>query len=88
MIISYDPDKSARNQAERGLPFDLVVGFEWSTAVVIEDVRKDHGEQRFRVLGYIGERLHALVFTPRGDAVHVISLRKANVREVKKYEQN
>jgi uncharacterized DUF497 family protein len=88
MIISYDPDKSARNQAERGLPFDLVAGFEWSTAVVIEDVRKDYGEQRFRVLGYIGERLHALVFTPRGDAVHVISLRKANVREVKKYEQN
>lgn len=35
---------------------------------------------------WIGDRLHVLVFTPRGGAVHVISLRKANSREVKRYE--
>jgi uncharacterized DUF497 family protein len=37
------------------------------------------------VFGYIDERLYALVFTPRGDAVHVISFRKANGREIKRY---
>ncbi|MNE51790.1 hypothetical protein D3C80_1464360 [compost metagenome] len=54
---------------------------------MVEDLRRDYGERRFQVLGYIGERLHALVFTPRDGAVHVISLRKANSREVKRYEQ-
>ncbi|WP_413469058.1 BrnT family toxin [Pseudomonas lactis] len=38
-------------------------------------------------MGYIGDRLHVVVFTPRGDAVHVISFRKANKREVKNYDQ-
>lgn len=58
---------------------------EWVTALMEEDTRKAYGERRFQVLGYIGERLHAMVFTPREGKVHVISLRKANSREVKKY---
>lgn len=32
------------------------------------------------------ERLHAMVFTPRAGKVHVISLRKANRREMRRYE--
>ena len=51
------------------------------------DDRKDYGEQRYRVLGFIGDRLYAVVFSPRAGKVHVISLRKANKREVKQYEQ-
>ena len=53
--------------------------------MVVEDLRKDYGERRFRVFGYIEDRLYAVVFTPREDAVHVISFRKANSREVKRY---
>jgi len=44
-------------------------------------------EERFIALGLIGERLHSLVFTVRGNAVRVISLRKANRREELGYEQ-
>ncbi|MCY1276029.1 Ribonuclease toxin, BrnT, of type II toxin-antitoxin system [compost metagenome] len=87
MEISYDPGKCQRNIEARGLSFELVRELEWSSALVVEDLRRDYGERRFQVLGYIGERLHALVFTPRDGAVHVISLRKANSREVKRYEQ-
>jgi uncharacterized protein len=47
---------------------------------------KDYGERRFQALGLIAGRLHALVFTPRAGLVHVISLRKANRREIKLYE--
>jgi len=39
----------------------------------------------FVFFGYIEDRLYAVVFTPREDAVHVISFRKANSREVKRY---
>lgn len=87
MEITYDPDKCRRNVEERGLSFDIVGGLDWSSALVVEDLRRDYGERRFQVLGYIGDRLHVLVFTPRAAAVHVISLRKANSREVKRYEQ-
>ncbi len=87
MQITYDPSKDARNVEERGLPFALVRDFEWSTALIVEDDRFDYGECRYRAMGYIGVRLHVVVFTPRGDAVHVISLRKANKREVKNYDQ-
>lgn len=83
MKITYDPLKNAANIRDRDLTFDLVAELDWSTALVIEDKRRDYGERRFRVFGHIGERLHVMVFTPRGDAVHVISLRKANGREIK-----
>lgn len=55
--------------------------------LIVEDDRFDYGESRYRAMGYIGDRLHVVVFTPRGDAVHVISFRKANKREVKSYDQ-
>jgi uncharacterized DUF497 family protein len=72
--------------AERGLSFELVEEFEWDSALVVEGVRRDYGERRFQALGMIKGRLHALVFTPRAGRVHVISLRKANRREIRLYE--
>ncbi len=87
MEISFDPGKSVRNVLERGLSFELMADLDWASALIEEDTRSDYGERRWRVLGYIGERLPAGVLTPRADKVHVISLRKANSREVKRYEQ-
>ena len=81
MPITYDPAKSERNEAERGLVFGLAEEFDWSTALIVEDTRKDYVEKRYQALGMIGEYLHMLVFTPREGAVHVISLRRANHRE-------
>ena len=87
MGITYDPAKSERNEHELNLPFTLVAQLDWSGALIEEDDRKDYGERRYRVLGFIGDRLYAVVFTPRAGKVHVISLRKANKREVKQYAQ-
>jgi uncharacterized DUF497 family protein len=87
MNISFDSAKSERNERERGLTFSLVGQLDWSGTVIEVDERKEYGEQRYRVLGFIGDRLYAVVFTPRAGKVHVISLRKANKREVKQYEQ-
>ena len=85
MLLSYDPAKSARNEADRGLAFDLAEEFDWSSALIVEDRRRDYEERRYQALGSIGERLHMLVFTPRGGTVHVISLRRANQRERMRY---
>lgn len=86
MAITYDPGKNEKNIAERGISFDRAADFDWSSALIVEDTRRDYGEPRFQALGFIEERLHMLVFTPRADDIHVMSLRKANKREVKRYE--
>tara|TARA_B100001105_G_scaffold226071_1_gene195865 strand:+ start:72 stop:344 length:273 start_codon:yes stop_codon:yes gene_type:complete len=83
--FTFDPAKSERNVVERGLPFTLVVEFDWSSALIAEDTRKMYPERRFQALGRIGEHLHMLVFTPRGDSLHVISLRRCNRRERTRY---
>jgi len=84
-LVTFDPAKSSANAALRGLPFSRVEDLDWSTAIMLEDTRCDYGEQRFRVFGYIGSRLHAVVITPRAGRIHVISLRKANRREQQRY---
>jgi uncharacterized DUF497 family protein len=86
VAISFDAAKNERNIAERGISLEAAAEFEWGTALVVEDLRREYGEQRFQALGLIAGRLHALVFTPRTGRVHVISLRKANRREMKRYE--
>jgi uncharacterized DUF497 family protein len=76
VIISFDSAKSEKNVLARGIPFELAAEFAWDSALIVEDLRKNYGERRFQALGLIGDRLQA----------HVISLRKANKREVKRYE--
>lgn len=85
MKIEYDDAKNQHNIKVRGLNFDLVYDFDFDNA--IELVQIVDGETRYFALGYIQNRLHALVYTLRGECVRIISLRKANKREVKKYEQ-
>jgi uncharacterized DUF497 family protein len=85
MRVTYDPAKSERNIAERGMAFDLAEDFDWSTALIAEDTRQDYLERRYQALGLIDGHLHMLVFTPRDGAVHVISLRRANKRERSRY---
>ena len=87
MEVEFDPDKNERNIRERGLSFELAAEFDFESALIREDTRRDYGESRFRSLGFIGPELHALVFTVRGDALRIISLRKANRRERTLYEE-
>jgi hypothetical protein len=81
----FDPAKNARNIAQRGLSFERVADLDWETAVVIEDTRRDYGGRRLRVMARLDGRLHAVVVTPRGEDLRVISFRRANRREVRRY---
>lgn len=88
MEIELDPSKNARNIADRAISFEIVADFDFETALFEIDDRKDYGETRIYALGKIGQRVHALVFTETTTGIRVISLRKANKREVHRYEQN
>jgi uncharacterized protein len=87
MKIEFDSTKSEKNARERGLPFELVEEFEWESAVLSEDIRFPYPETRFNALGFIGNRLHVVCFTAITGGVRVISFRKANEREVHRYEK-
>lgn len=86
MDIEFDPAKDQANRAKHGLSLELAEAFEWDTALVETDDRHDYNEERFVAIGLIDVRVHVLVFTVRGEAIRVISLRKANRREVKRYD--
>ena len=87
MEIEFDAAKSEANAAHRGLPFSLVAGLDFDTALIAEDTRKTYGETRFIAVGFIGSRLHVVAYTLRGERLRVISFPKANRREAARYAQ-
>ena len=87
MKIEFDFKKSAKNDRERKLPFDLIGEFDWETAIYTEDIRNPYPERRFIAMGYLNLRVHVICFTPVAGGVRIISFRKANLREVNRYEK-
>jgi uncharacterized DUF497 family protein len=87
MRISYDPEKRARVLAERELDFEDAVHVFAGSVFDLEDDRKDYGEPRWITFGLLNERMVVLVWTPRGATRHIISMRKANERERKAYQE-
>jgi uncharacterized DUF497 family protein len=85
MLYEFDHEKSEVNLAKHGVAMADAEGFEWETAKVRQDSRSLYAESRFEALGFIEGRLHVLVFCHRGANIRVISLRKANSREVSRY---
>lgn len=87
MEIIHDTAKDQANQAKHGVSLASVSEFEWNEAVIWEDNRQPYGEARMVAIGYIGLRLHVAVYVDREDGRRVISLSKANKREVDFYAQ-
>jgi len=85
MDILFDPAKDAANCAKHGVSLALASQLEWDTAVVWPDARHDYGELRQCAIAYVGLRLFFVVFVDRSTDRRIISLRKANPREVKFY---
>jgi uncharacterized protein len=83
--FDWDESKRTDNLQKHGIDFTLVVHFEFDTAVIQVDDRKNYGETRYRAFGKIDGRLHVLVFTARGALTRVISLRRANLREIESH---
>jgi uncharacterized DUF497 family protein len=72
---------------ERGLDFGEAVAVFAGTTIDIPDLRRDYGEPRINSVGYLRSRMVIICWTPRGDAKHVISMRKANDREKARFGQ-
>tara|TARA_R110002124_G_scaffold280902_1_gene454644 strand:- start:2815 stop:3078 length:264 start_codon:yes stop_codon:yes gene_type:complete len=87
MAIEFDPGKDAANIAKHGVSLSDAREMVLDEALIIADTRFDYGEERFNAYGLIGDTLHAMTFTLRGDDIRVISLRRARPKEVKRYTE-
>jgi uncharacterized DUF497 family protein len=87
MLIEYDTTKDEANQEKHGISLAAAGSIDWETALIRPDARKDYSEDRFQALGLLDERLYLVAFTVRGEALRIISMRKANKREERQYEQ-
>ena len=87
MRITFDLTKDSLNVAKHSVSLAEAEGLEWETVMSMPDVRRDYGELREIGYGLIGDRLYCVVFVQRDNALHIISLRKANSREVRNYVQ-
>lgn len=87
MAYEWDEAKRESNIRFHDVDFAAVAAFGWEVSRTLQDTRHEYGEDRFISVAPIEGRLHVMVWTPRGENVRVISLRKANSREVRDYEQ-
>lgn len=88
MRIEFDPDKDTSNQSKHGVSLSLAGKLDWEAALVWIDERFDYGETRMIALAPETEILYYVAFVDRGNVRRIISLRRANQREVKYYVQN
>ncbi|WP_422650631.1 BrnT family toxin [Cupriavidus sp. H18C1] len=85
METTFDSSKDAANLAKHGISLAMADKLDWPEVMAYVDSRRDYGEVREVGFGVIANRLYCVVFTQRGNAMHIISMRKANKREVKSY---
>lgn len=85
MQTEFDPAKDALNRAKHGLSLGEAAKLDWPRAETSRDMRQDYGEPRWIALGVLAGRTHVVVYTPRNGVMRVISLRRANRREARRY---
>lgn len=83
--FAWDAAKAESNLRRHRVSFDAVERFRFDLALVVPDIRSDYGEERMVATAPLDGRMHVLIYTMRGNAVRVISLRKANDREIRIY---
>ena len=87
MKFTYDSAKNDSNITKHGLPLSDAKLLDWNSALGYIDSRKDYGEKRCIALALIKQRLYCVVYVELKIGKRIISLRKANAREVERYEK-
>jgi uncharacterized protein len=84
-LFVWDERKRAANLRKHGVDFAIAELFDFAAAATIVDDQRDYGEVRYRAFGAVAGRLYVIVFARRGEHVRIISARKANAREIRRY---
>jgi len=85
--IEFDESKRRRTLEDRGLDFSHAAKvFEGPEFTQLDD-RFDYPEPRYQTYGLIDERLVMLAWTPIDGGIRVISMRRCNDREQRKFAE-
>ena len=86
MEFEWDENKNKSNQEKHGIDFkDAKEVFKDENSKVLQDLRKDYGEIRWRIIGKIYGSIISVIYTMRDKAVRIISARKASRKERGEY---
>lgn len=88
MRIEFDSAKDLANHTKHGVSLSFADELDWEAALVWVDDRVEYNETRMIALAPKTEILYYVAFVDRGEVRRVISLRRANRREVKHYVEN
>jgi uncharacterized protein len=88
MQIEFDPAKDSTNLEKHGVSLALAAELNWEAALVWVDERFEYDELRMIALAPKTEILYYVAFVDNGEVLRIISLRRANRREVKHYVEN
>jgi hypothetical protein len=89
MDFEWDEAKSETCFAQRGFDFAYAArAFLDPDRILQSDTPHGYGEERYQLMGRIEGRLFVVVYTPRTGVLRIISARKANLREVRHYENH
>ncbi len=83
--ITFDPAKHAVTLRERGLDFRDAAEVFAGPDITVIDARRDYGEIRYITAGYLDGDFVVVVWTPRGAARHVISMRYGHAKEAARF---
>ena len=87
MRFTFDPVKDKLNINKHGLSLGDAKKLDWQFSLCWMDIRKDYGEERFVALVPMDKRLYCVVYVDLKISTRIISLRKANNREIDRYEK-
>lgn len=85
MKITFDNVERLQTLADRKVDIEDAAQVFAGLTLTVKDDRFDYGEDRFQTVGFLARRMVMIVWTPRGDARHVMSMRKCNDREQARY---
>lgn len=85
MEFEWDKKKNQSNIKKHGIDFNYAKNIFNSIRVTAIDKRKDYGEIRKISIGKIDSHICVVVYTEREDVIRIISARKANQRERRRF---
>lgn len=89
MIVDFDPAKDEANRSKHGVPLAFGVRvFEDAAHIVLPSLRPIDGEDRYKAMGLVDDRLWTAIHVWRGGTIRIISVRRSNEGEQRDYDRD
>jgi len=85
MEFEFDPEKSAANLKKHGLSLEQARRL-WEVPTVVVKARTVD-EERFMIIGQLGDKLYSCIYTMRGETARLISARRSHGKEEQLYHE-